>query len=113
MSKLVKKRPPLDRRRFSPVFPFRSSPPKTIAAKKPLVLEGTGHQSQDSQVYAKGTPGGLEMRTIMQILTLPEKGHVFDLIVGLSQSELLNSGIRPAHVWKSKQNFELLAWRAI
>ena len=108
MSKLVKKRPLIDRRRFSPVFPipelqqtaiakdksctyisnknrwcslfsrwinpaaisnnkpFRSSPPKTSASKKPLLLGVAGDQSQDSQFHAKGTPDGLEMCIIMQ-----------------------------------------------
>ena len=62
-------------------LPFRSSPPKTSAAKKPLLLGGTGHQSQDPQFHAKGTPDGLEMCTIMQILTPPEKGHILLLLL--------------------------------
>ena len=98
VSKLAKKRPPIDRRRFSPVFPipelqqtattkdksctyisnenrrcslfsrwinpaaisnkkpFGSSPPKTSAAKKPLLLGGAGHKSQDSNFMPRAHP---------------------------------------------------------
>ena len=104
MSKLVKKRPPIDRRRFSPVFPipelqqtatakdksctyisnenrrcslffrcinpaaisnkkpFGSSPSKTSAAKKPLLLGGAGHQSQDSIFMPRAHPTGLRLQ---------------------------------------------------
>ena len=104
VSKLVKKRPPIDRRRFLPVFPitelqqtatakdksctyisnenrrcslfsrwinpaaisnskpFGSSHPKTSAAKKPLLLGGAGHQSQDSNFMPRAHPIGVVRR---------------------------------------------------
>ena len=107
VSKLVKKRLPIDRRRFSPVFPipelqqtatakdksctyisnenrrcsqfsrwinpaaisnkkpFGSSPPKTSAAKKPLLLGGAGHQSQDSNFMPRAHPTGPKFKCFL------------------------------------------------
>ena len=49
--------------------PFRSSPPKTSAAKKPLLLGGTGRQSQDSQFHAKGMKISQRNLTVQDVLS--------------------------------------------
>ena len=56
--------------------------PKTSAAKKPLLLGGAGHQSQDSNFMPRAHrwAGNVHNNAILAPL---KKGYIFSLIVGL------------------------------